>query len=294
MAMLELLAPAKLNLFLHVTGRRADGYHELQTLFQLLDYGDQVRLSLRPDGQVERTAGADALPASADLSVKAARLLQSAGGTAKGCDIGVLKRIPVGAGLGGGSSDAAAVMIGLNRLWQLGFSGDQLAELGLKLGADVPVFVRGCSAWAEGIGERLRPVSAEGLWYLVATPGCPVSTAAVFGSTALTRNTPALKIDRFTSADSSGPPAILWDALWAHTRNDCEPVATAMYPQVGEALRWLSAFAEARMTGTGGSVFAPFPDRAEAERVLAQRPDGLSAFIARGMSRIERTMDRLN
>ncbi len=293
MAVLELLAPAKLNLFLHVTGRRSDGYHELQTLFQLLDYGDRVRLSRRRDGDIRRLVSADGVSADADLAVRAARLLKSASGSDSGCEISVVKRIPVGAGLGGGSSDAAAVLVGLNRIWKLKLSENQLAELGLELGADVPVFVRGCSSWAEGVGERLRPVQAEGLWYLVATPHCAVSTAEVFKAPALTRNTSPLTIDRFTFAESDGEtPAVRWDALWAHTRNDCEPVARAMYPPVDEALNWLSGFAEARMTGTGGSVFAPFPDRVEAERVMAQRPDDLAAFVARGLSRIDRTMDR--
>jgi 4-diphosphocytidyl-2-C-methyl-D-erythritol kinase len=293
MAVLNLLAPAKLNLFLHVTGRRADGYHELQTLFQLLDYGDQVRLSSRADGDIQRISGADQVAAESDLALKAARLLKSFSGARKGCEISIVKQIPVGAGLGGGSSDAAAVMVGLNRIWGLELNEDRLAELGLELGADVPVFVRGRSAWAEGVGERLRPVLAEGVWYLIATPSCAVSTAQVFGSPALTRNTPPLTIDRFTFAESGGAaPTVSWDVLWAQTRNDCEPVTRAMYPQVDEALSWLSKFAEARMTGTGGSVFAPFPDRAEAERVLAQRPDELRAFVTRGLSRINRTVER--
>lgn len=292
MAGLSLLAPAKLNLFLHLTGRRANGYHELQTLFQLLDYGDEVHLSQREDGDIQRVSGLNEVPAGQDLAVKAARLLKSAGGTLKGCEIRIKKRIPMGAGLGGGSSDAAAVLVGLSRLWELELSEKRLADLALELGADVPVFVGGRSAWAEGVGERLRPVSAEGVWYLVVTPACAVSTARVFGSPALTRNSPALKIDRFTYATSDGSvPAINWNALWAHTRNDCEPVARTMYPQVEAALNSLSGFAEARMTGTGGSVFAPFPERAEAVRVLGQRPGGLQAFVARGVSRVDRTMD---
>jgi 4-diphosphocytidyl-2-C-methyl-D-erythritol kinase len=182
------------------------------------------------------------------------------------------------------------VLAGLQRIWALRLDEDRLAELGLELGADVPVFVRGRSAFAEGVGERLRPVSAEGVWYLVATPSCRVSSARVFSAPALTRNSPPLKIDRFTLARSDGSaPAVRWEALWGQTRNDCEPVTRAMYPQVDEALNWLSDFAEARMTGTGGSVFAPFPDRAEAERVMAQRPAGLRAFVSRGLSRIDRT-----
>lgn len=293
MVALKLFAPAKLNLFLHVTGRREDGYHWLQTLFQLLDFGDEVHLSLRGDGAIQRLDGAQAVPAESDLAVKAARLLKSASDSRKGCQIRVVKRIPVGAGLGGASSDAAAVLVGLNRIWALELSEDRIAQLGLELGADVPVFVRGCSAWAEGIGERLYPVAAEGMWYLVATPSCVVSTAEVFRSAALTRNTRPLKIDRFTSVDGGGARTLIsWNALWTHTRNDCEPVARAMYPKVNEALSWLSDFAEARMTGTGGSVFAPFPDRAEAERVFAQRPEGLRAFVARGVSRIDRKPDK--
>lgn len=293
MAGLRLIAPAKLNLFLHVTGRRADGYHELQTLFQLLDYGDEVHLSVRGDGGIERIAGAEEVPAELDLAVKAARLLKSVSKTRLGCEVSINKRIPVGGGLGGGSSDAAAVLVGLNRLWELDLDESQLAGLGLELGADVPVFVGGRSAWAEGVGERLWPVSAEGRWYLVATPACAVSTGRIFGSPALTRNTPALTIDRFTYDASDGDaPGVSWDALWAQTHNDCEPVARAMYPPVDQALNWLSGFAEARMTGTGSSVFAPFPDRAEAARALGQRPDGLRAFIARGVSRFDRTTER--
>ncbi len=292
MAALSLFAPAKLNLFLHITGRRADGYHELQTLFQLLDYGDRVHLSARDDGRIERLAGAQEVPPEQDLAVRAAALLQSLSG-GRGCEISLEKRIPLGGGLGGGSSDAAAVLVGLNQMWGLELSEERLATLGLKLGADVPVFVRGHSAWGEGVGERLRPVSAEGLWYLVATPACGVSTARVFESPALTRNTPPLTIDRFTLASSIGSaPEISWDALWAQTRNDCEPVARALYPPVDAALEWLSEYAEARMTGTGGSVFAPFPSRAEAERVHQQRPRELRAFVARGVSRIERATNR--
>lgn len=292
MAALSFFAPAKLNLFLHITGRRADGYHELQTLFQLLDYGDWVHLSPRDDGRIERLAGAQEVPPEQDLAVRAAALLQSLSG-GRGCEISLEKRIPLGGGLGGGSSDAAAVLVGLNQMWGLGLSEEQLATVALKLGADVPVFVRGHSAWGEGVGERLRPVSAEGLWYLVATPACGVSTARVFESPTLTRNTPPLTIDRFTLASSIGSaPEISWDALWAQTRNDCEPVARALYPPVDEALEWLSEYAEARMTGTGGSVFAPFPSRAEAERVHQQRPRELRAFVARGVSRIERATDR--
>lgn len=285
---LELAAPAKLNLFLHVLGRRPDGYHELQTVFQLLDFADRVILSARRDGRIRRVEGAAGLPADEDLAVRAARLLKSTFGVDAGCDIAVEKRIPAGAGLGGGSSDAAAVLRGLNRLWRLQLDRDRLAAVGIELGADVPVFVHGRSAWAEGIGERLTPLAIDEIWYLVAAPACEVSTAAVFGSPALTHHQTPLTIDRFTRGPSGeAPPALAFDALWGATRNDCEPAARALYPQVGQALSWLSEYAEARMTGTGGSVFAPFPDRAEAERVLGRRPADLRAFVVRGVNRIE-------
>jgi len=288
----SLTAPAKLNLFLHVTGRRADGYHELQTLFQLLDYGDEVRLACREDGRIKRASGIEELAAEDDLSVKAARLLKAESGTGKGCDISVEKRIPVGGGLGGGSSDAAAVLLGLNGLWKLGMDEDSLAGLGLRLGADVPVFVRGCSAWGEGVGERLTPVSLESAWYLVVTPGCAVSTDKVFASPALTRQTAPQTIDSFSRRKSGeGAPAVSLSALWGATQNDCEPVVRAMYREVDAALCWLSGFAEARMTGTGAAVFAPFPDRAEACRVLERLPGELSGFVARGVDRVSRRID---
>ena len=179
-------APAKINLFLHVLGRRADGYHELQTLFQLLDYGDRIDLSVREDGRIERLRDVEGVEAEADLTVRAARRLQTESGTPLGADIRVTKAIPMGAGLGGGSSNCASVLVGLNRLWQLGLAEDRLAAIGMELGADVPVFIRGLTAWGEGIGERLEPITVGSIWYLVVVPRCHVSTAEVFGSPALT------------------------------------------------------------------------------------------------------------
>ena len=289
MSRLALNAPAKLNLFLHVLGRRRDGYHELQTLFQLLDFGDRVALESRADGQIRRRKGPPGVAADADLAVRAARLLKAACGAPDGCDIVIDKRIPVGSGLGGGSSDAAAVLVGLNALWKLGLSGERLAQLGFELGADVPVFVGGHSAWAEGVGEKLRPVSLGDRWYLVLTPKCEVSTAAIFGAPALTRNSPALTIDRFIRGPASGRVRKLdFGALWRATRNDCEPVVRKACAPVDAAFNWLESYAEARLTGTGASIFAPFPSAEEATRVLNRLPGEFRGIVARGVDQVSR------
>ena len=262
-------APAKLNLFLHVTGRRADGYHELQTLFQLIDLADEITLTVRADGQIERSSGAAGVPAESDLVVRAARSLQAASGTRLGATIGVHKRIPLGGGLGGGSSDAATTLLALNQLWACGLSLVQLAALGLPLGADVPVFVQGSSAWAEGVGERLEPVELPPAWYLLIHPGVHVSTAAVFQSPELTRNSPLITIRAFF--ESGG-------------RNDCEPVVRAQFPQVAEALEWLGRFAPARLTGTGACVFARCGSATEAQDLAARVPDRWKSYVARGLN----------
>ncbi|NGP54171.1 4-(cytidine 5'-diphospho)-2-C-methyl-D-erythritol kinase [Thioalkalivibrio sp. XN8] len=264
-------APAKLNLFLHVTGRRPDGYHRLQTVFQLLDYADEIVLEPRADGVISRSAGLAEVPPEADLAVRAARRLQAAAGVALGADIRVHKRIPAGGGLGGGSSDAATVLVALNRLWGLDWPADRLAALGLELGADVPVFVHGRSAWAEGVGEDLTLVELPPACYLVVCPGCAVSTAAVFAHPELTRDTPETTIKGFVSSGG---------------RNDCEAVVRRLYPEVGTALDWLAARSPdgARLTGTGGCVFARFETAAAAEGVLAQLPDGWTGFVARGVA----------
>ncbi|MGB1580636.1 MAG: 4-(cytidine 5'-diphospho)-2-C-methyl-D-erythritol kinase, partial [Nevskiales bacterium] len=231
-------APAKLNLCLHITGRRDDGYHLLQTLFQFLDYGDELVFTLRSDANVRRLEGPANLAEAEDLCVRAARALQAAAGVHQGVDIELNKRLPMGGGLGGGSSNAATVLVALNQMWQLHWSVDQLAELGLGLGADVPVFVRGQAAWAEGVGEQLTPVEDKRLvepFYLVVTPGCSVNTAEVFNHPALTRNSPPSKIAAFFAGQMG---------------NDCLEVVRKSYPPVAQALDWLSGFAEAKLTGT--------------------------------------------
>jgi 4-diphosphocytidyl-2-C-methyl-D-erythritol kinase len=262
-------APAKLNLFLHVTGRRADGYHELQTLFQLIDLCDTLTIGVRVDGQIDRPEGPESIAAESDLTVRAAHALKSATGTALGAEIRVRKRIPIGAGLGGGSSDAATTLLALNELWDCRLSTAELTRLALPLGADVPVFVQGSSAWAEGVGERLTPVSLPERWYVVVYPGVPVSTREVFQSPELTRNSPLITIRAFF--ESGG-------------RNDCEPVVRTSVPEVAEALDWLLRWAPARLTGTGSCVFAAFSGAAEAERLAARVPDRWMSFVARGLS----------
>jgi 4-diphosphocytidyl-2-C-methyl-D-erythritol kinase len=266
-------APAKLNLFLHVTGRRPDGYHELQTLFQLIDLCDTLSIRVTDDGRIERPAGPAGVHPDSDLTVRAARALQAATGCSAGATLRITKRIPMGGGLGGGSSDAATVLLALNHLWRCGLSIDALAGLGLPLGADVPVFIRGFSAWAEGVGERLDAVELPARWYVVIHPGVAVPTRDVFQSPELTRNSPVITIRAFFElAGSSG------------TRNDCEPVVRARYPEVADALSWLGNFAPARLTGTGSCIFASFATAIEAERVAARAPDRWRAFVARGLN----------
>jgi 4-diphosphocytidyl-2-C-methyl-D-erythritol kinase len=262
-------APAKLNLFLHVTGRRADGYHELQTAFQLIDLCDAIDLRLRDEPGIRRLAGPEDVDAAADLAVRAARLLQARAGVRQGADLWVRKAIPAGGGLGGGSSDAATVLVALNELWDTGLSIDQLAALGLELGADVPVFVRGRSAWAEGVGEALQPVDFPPRWFAVIRPGLSVSTAEVFQAPELTRNSPKITIRGF---------------LQAGGRNDCEPVVVARCPEVGEAIDWLGRSGQAHMTGTGSCVFAAFVTEAEATRALAGLPGRWQGFVTRGLA----------
>jgi 4-diphosphocytidyl-2-C-methyl-D-erythritol kinase len=262
-------APAKLNLFLHVTGRRADGYHELQTVFQLIDLCDTVAVALREDGAIERPEGPSAVPPEADLVVRAARALQAAAGTLLGATLRVRKRIPLGGGLGGGSSDAATTLLALNALWDCRLGIEELARLGLPLGADVPVFVRGFSAWAEGVGERLTPLTLPERWYVVIHPGVAVSTRDVFQSPELTRNSPLITIRAFFEAGG---------------RNDCEPVVRARHPEVAAALDWLSRYAPARLTGTGSCIFASCGTAIEAERIAARVPDEWTSFVARGLN----------
>lgn len=267
---MKLLSPAKLNLFLHITGRRADGYHKLQTLFQLLDYGDTIEFTRTDDGYIELDCPGIPGPAEDNLVTRAALALQRHCNCLAGARIRVEKRIPAGGGLGGGSSNAATTLLALNRLWQLSLGIDQLADLGLQLGADVPVFVHGHSAWAEGVGELLAPVDLPGFWYLVIAPNCAVSTAEVFSRQELTRNTPPIKIATF---------------LQGGGRNDCEPVVRQLYPDIDKALIWLDKFSQAQLTGTGACIFAAFESQEAASAVLSQLPDGWRGFVARGINR---------
>jgi len=263
-------APAKLNLFLQVTGRRPDGYHSLQTVFQLLDFGDDIFLETTSDGVISRPEGLAAVAPEDDLAVRAARRLQAASGTRQGAEIRVHKRIPAGGGLGGGSSDAATVLVGLNHLWGLGWPVERLAALGLELGADVPVFIHGRSAWADGVGERLIPVALPSACFAVICPDCSVSTAAVFADPELTRDSAETTIHGFLSSGG---------------RNDCEPVVRRRYPAVAAALDWLDARTgtRARLTGTGGCVFAQFAALADAREALADLPREWTGFVARGL-----------
>ncbi len=264
-------APAKLNLFLHVTGRRCDGLHELQTVFQFMDYADALWFSPTDEPSISLEGGFADIPPQQDLIVRAARLLMDEGGFSGGVSIRVSKRIPAGGGLGGGSSDAATTLVALNYLWRLGLGVDELAALGLELGADVPVFVHGQAAWAEGVGERLTPLDAlEEPWYLVVDPCVSVSTAEVFSDARLTRTAPRIKISDFLSGAGV---------------NQLEPVAVRRYPQVGEALDWLAGFGSARMTGSGACVFASFEDRQKAESVLQRLPAHWKGFVARACNR---------
>lgn len=268
----SLPAPAKLNLFLHITGRRDDGYHLLQTVFQFLDRADILHFRLRPDGALRLTPDLPGVPEESNLVLRAARLLQSATGCGLGADLELEKRLPMGGGIGGGSSDAATTLLGLDRLWQLGLGEDRLAELGLQLGADVPVFIRGRAAWAEGVGERLAPVALPEPWFLVLTPNAHVSTADVFRHPQLTRHTPAITLAAFRAG-----------GMAEHLRNDCENVVRTLSPEVDAALNWLRAHGPAAMTGTGACCFLPCPDRTHAEALLAQSP--IPGFVARGMNR---------
>ena len=283
---IELPAPAKLNLFLHVVGRRPDGYHELQTVFQFVDVEDRVRIAPRDDALLRRTTAIPGVDEADDLVIRAARLLRDEFGIEEGADIGVDKRIPLGGGLGGGSSDAASTLVGLSRLWGLGMDVDRLAALGVKLGADVPVFVRGLAAWAEGVGERLVPLAPEQPWYVLIVLPFGVSTADVFRAPALTRNTPRIRMNDLLRGglETPGSPVRI-ESLLASARNDCEPVVRAMHPEVGEAIDWLSRHAQARMTGTGATVFAPFGSRERAIEVADSVPPPWRGLVARGMNR---------
>jgi len=267
-AFYDLPAPAKLNLFLHITGRRADGYHLLQSVFVLIDWADTLHIERRDDGLLRRHDLGPALPAD-DLSLRAARALQQASGTSFGADISVLKSVPWGAGMGGGSSDAATVLVALNHLWRLDLDEDSLAALGGQLGADVPVFVRGRSAWAEGVGERLSPIHLPRRHYVVLDPREQVPTAALFQAPELTRNAPRATISSFVSG--------------ATVENAFEPVVRARYPRVAAALAWLGGFGTARLSGTGGCVFLELRSLARAHAIAERCPATFRVHVASGM-----------
>ncbi|MCG6541515.1 4-(cytidine 5'-diphospho)-2-C-methyl-D-erythritol kinase [Pseudomonas sp. KSR10] len=267
MRRLILPAPAKLNLMLHILGRRDDGYHDLQTLFQFLDYGDELSFTPRTDGQIRLHPELPGVAHDDNLIVRAARLLQTHSGCSQGADIELIKRLPMGGGIGGGSSDAATALLGLDHLWRTHLGEERLAEIGLSLGADVPVFVRGRAAFAEGIGERLQPVELSEPWFLVIAPQVSVSTAEIFSDPELTRNTPAITVRSLLAGGG---------------HNDCQPVVERRYPEVRNALSLLNKFVPARMTGTGACVFGSFPNKGEADRVCRQLPADLPAFVAQG------------
>ncbi len=274
---LVLPAPAKLNLFIHITGRRGDGYHLLQTVFQFIDYADEIELSVREDGVIHRSKGLEDIPEASDLCIRAAKLLQVATQTTLGVNLAINKKLPIGGGIGGGSSDAATVLQGLNTLWNCGLSDNELAALGLQLGADVPVFIRGYAAWAEGVGEQLTPVELDENWFLVIHPKVFVSTAEIFIDKSLTRDCEPLKIARFLKGNT-----------FENVSNVFEPVVRNKYPEIAEALDWLSNFSPlkaSRLTGTGSCLFAPFNSEADAKQVLDQLPKKWHGFVAKGLNK---------
>lgn len=268
-------SPAKLNLFLYITGQRPDGYHTLQTLFQFLDYGDTLTIVPRQDGQLRLLTPVEGVPDEENLIIRAARLLMHSAATSdrlpkgSGADISIDKRLPMGGGLGGGSSNAATVLVALNHLWQCQLSEDELAAIGLTLGADVPVFVRGHAAFAEGVGEILTPVDVAEKWYLVAHPGVSIPTPVIFRDPELPRNTPVRSIETLLNCEFA---------------NDCEVIARKRFREVDDVLSWLLEYAPSRLTGTGACVFAEFDTELAARQVLEQAPEWLQGFVAKGVN----------
>jgi 4-diphosphocytidyl-2-C-methyl-D-erythritol kinase len=260
-------APAKLNLFLHIIGRREDGYHQLQTVFQLLEFGDELTFSLRNDAVISLAGNYAEINLEQDLIYRAALLLQQHSAIKLGVDINIVKRIPLGGGLGGGSSDAATTLVALNQLWGTDLSTVTLAQLGLRLGADVPVFIQGFSAWGEGIGEKLTPITLPEQWFLVIHPGCHVPTVRIFNTPDLTRNTSPITIRHFL--DGAG-------------HNDCKKVVFREYPEVARAAAWLDQWTEAKLTGTGACIFGQFATQLAAQEVLTKLPKSWQGFVSKG------------
>ncbi|MGR5133181.1 4-(cytidine 5'-diphospho)-2-C-methyl-D-erythritol kinase [Vibrio alfacsensis] len=260
-------SPAKLNLFLYINGRTANGYHELQTLFQFIDHGDELTIQANDSGEITISPEIDGVPLKDNLIWKAATALQRYANCSYGAHIDLHKILPMGGGIGGGSSNAATALVALNYLWQTNLSDDELAEIGLVLGADVPVFIRGFSAFAEGVGEKLSPAHPDEKWYLVVRPNVSIATADIFGHPNLTRNTPKRDLDTLLNTPSV---------------NDCEKIVRLLYPEVDKQLSWLLQYAPSRLTGTGSCVFAEFLSKSEAETILAQLSDNVSAFVAQG------------
>ncbi|WP_416305008.1 4-(cytidine 5'-diphospho)-2-C-methyl-D-erythritol kinase [Neptunicella sp. SCSIO 80796] len=269
----ELIAwpsPAKLNLFLHITGRRADGYHQLQSLFQLLDYGDTLKFAITADPQLKLMTPIAGVADQDNLVMRAATALKQWSGCPLGADIWLEKKLPMGGGIGGGSSNAATTLVALNYLWGLDFSMKELAQIGLKLGADVPVFTEGYTAFAEGVGEKLTPMPQQKKYYLVVSPNCHISTAEIFAAAELPRNTTVINANQYT---------------FTSTRNDCQNLVFSLQPAVAKAFNWLIEYAPSRMTGTGACVFAIFDDEISARTCLEQLPAEFSGFVAQGVNR---------
>jgi len=268
--MSDWLSPAKINLFLHITGQREDGYHNLQTAFQFLDYCDTLSIEVTSDGEIKLLTPIDGVEHEDNLIVRAAKLLQQYCGTTKGALISVDKKLPMGGGLGGGSSNAATTLVALNKVWNCNLSNEELAKLGLSLGADVPVFIHGYAAWAEGVGEELTAIYPDEPWYVVIVPNCHVSTAEIFSSSQLTRDCKSMTIAGFLSGEG---------------RNVCEDVVMKHYPPVAEALDWLARYAKPRMTGTGACAFADFDNQEKAQRVIDSLPSNWQGFVAKGCNK---------
>ncbi|MFV2030886.1 MAG: 4-(cytidine 5'-diphospho)-2-C-methyl-D-erythritol kinase [Gammaproteobacteria bacterium] len=266
---LSLNSPAKLNLMLHITGRRADGYHLLQTVFQYINLTDQMVFGVTENGAIGRIESNTPVPESEDIALRAALELQRRAQVAKGVEISIDKRIPIGGGLGGGSSNAATTLLALNRLWELNLPIYELAEIGLELGADVPFFVTGYSAWATGAGEQLSAIELPLPWYLIIDPGVAVSTAKIFAAQELTRNCDAITIRAFLEGAGT---------------NVCQPVACELYAEIQQAIDWLDQYSGTRMTGTGGCVFAPFDSLKQAESVKSRVPEHWGCFVAKAMN----------